>query len=280
MSIVLITALFAVILAFVLGFALGFFQKFFAVVEDPLKGQIRACLPGANCGACGFPGCDGYAGAVAAKTAAINKCSVGGKSVAEKLAAIMGGDATVIPMVAVLACQGSKEHAPLKGDYWGIPTCRGAKLSAGGTKLCSWGCLGFGDCTQVCQFGALSIGDNGLPRIDYDKCTGCKACIAECPQQLLRDIPKDQQGAIALCSNRNPIKPMVKKTCKVGCMKCEACVKNCPEKCITMDRGIPVVDYAKCTSCGTCVAKCSTNRMKLIQEDVVSSGTLTKQAVS
>jgi Na+-translocating ferredoxin:NAD+ oxidoreductase RNF subunit RnfB len=280
MSIVLITALFAFILAFVLGLALGFFQKFFAVAEDPLKAQIRAYLPGANCGGCGFPGCDGYAGAVAARTAEINKCSVGGKATAEKLAAIMGGDATIIPVVAVLACQGSKEHAPAKGDYWGIPTCRGAKLSAGGSKLCSWGCLGFGDCTAVCQFGALSIGNDGLPHIDHDKCTGCKACIAECPQQLLRDIPKNRQGAIAVCSNRNPIKPMVKKTCKVGCIKCEACVKNCPEKCITMDRGIPVVDYAKCTSCGTCVAKCSTKRMKLIQQDVISGGTVTKQAVS
>ncbi|MDR2486307.1 MAG: RnfABCDGE type electron transport complex subunit B [Treponema sp.] len=280
MSIVLITALFALILAFILGLALGFFQKIFAVAEDPLKGQVRACLPGANCGACGFPGCDGYAAAVAAGTAEINKCSVGGKAAAAKLAALMGGDATVIPAVAVLACQGSKEHAPPKGDYWGIPTCRGAKLSAGGSKLCSWGCLGFGDCTQVCQFGAISIGAGGLPHIDHDRCTGCKACIAECPQQLLREIPKDRQGAMAVCSNRNPIKQMVKKTCKAGCMKCEACVRNCPEKCITMDRGIPVVDYAKCNSCGTCVAKCPTKGIKLIQQDIISGGTSIKQAVS
>jgi Na+-translocating ferredoxin:NAD+ oxidoreductase RNF subunit RnfB len=279
MGIVLTTALFACITAFILGLALGFFQKIFAVAEDPVKAQVRAALPGANCGACGFPGCDGYASAVAAGTVAINKCSVGGKASAEKLAGIMGGDATVIPMVAVLACQGSKEHAPLKGDYRGIPTCRGAKLSAGGSKLCSWGCLGFGDCTKVCQFGALSIGADGLPQIDHSRCTGCKACIAECPQMLLREIPKDRQGAITVCSNRNPIKPMVKKTCKVGCMKCEACVRNCPEKCIVMDKGIPVVDYRKCTSCGTCVAKCPAKAVKLIQQDVIPAGTA-KQAAS
>ena len=279
MSIVLITALFALVLAFVLGIALGFFQKIFAVVEDPLKGQVRAALPGANCGACGFPGCDGYAGAVAARTAAINKCSVGGKGTAEKLAALIGGDATIIPMVAIIACQGSKEHAPVKGDYRGIPTCRGAKLSAGGSKRCSWGCLGYGDCVEVCQFGALSIESDGLPHIDYTKCTGCKACVAECPQQLLRDIPLDRQGAITVCSNRNPIKPMVRKTCKVGCIKCESCVKNCPEKCVVMDKGIPVVDYSKCTSCGTCVAKCPTKRMKIIQQDIITKEP-SKQAVS
>ncbi|MDR2741985.1 MAG: RnfABCDGE type electron transport complex subunit B, partial [Treponema sp.] len=113
--IIVITAFFALILAFILGLALGFFREFFAVSEDPLKGQVRECLPGANCGACGFPGCDGYAAAVAAGTAEINRCSVGGKATAEKLAALMGGNASVTPLVAVLACQGSKEHAPLKG---------------------------------------------------------------------------------------------------------------------------------------------------------------------
>ncbi|MDR3114106.1 MAG: RnfABCDGE type electron transport complex subunit B [Treponema sp.] len=262
--IIVITACFALILAFILGLALGFFREFFAVPEDPLKGQVRDCLPGANCGACGFPGCDGYAAAVAAGEAAINRCSVGGKGTAEKLAALMGGEASVTPLVAVLACQGSREHAPLKGAYWGIPTCRGAKLSAGGTKLCSWGCLGYGDCSKVCQFGALHIGADGLPHIDGAKCTGCKRCVAECPQQLLRDIPKDRQGAMPFCSNRNPIKTMVKKTCKAGCIKCEACVKNCPEKCITMDKGIPLVDYTKCTSCGTCAAKCPTKVFKVL----------------
>jgi Na+-translocating ferredoxin:NAD+ oxidoreductase RNF subunit RnfB len=266
MSIVVITALFAALLAFVLGSALGFFREFFAVPEDPLAGQVREALPGANCGACGFPGCDGYAAAVASGYAETNKCSVGGTETAEKLAALMGvSGGTVVQPVAVLACQGSREHAPLKGEYRGLQTCRGAKLSAGGTKLCAWGCLGFGDCTAVCQFGALSMGDDGLPRVDYTKCTGCKVCVAECPQGLLRAIPRNQQGAVALCSNRNQIKAMVMKTCKKGCIKCELCVKNCPEQCIVLERGIPVVDYAKCTSCGTCVSKCPTKVLQILQ---------------
>ena len=104
--IILTTAIFALILAFVLGFALGFFKKMFAVEEDPLIGQVRECLPGANCGACGFPGCDGYASAVAAKTAGINLCLVGGQSVAERLATLMGRSADVVAEAAVLACQG------------------------------------------------------------------------------------------------------------------------------------------------------------------------------
>jgi Na+-translocating ferredoxin:NAD+ oxidoreductase RNF subunit RnfB len=271
MSVVLLTAIFAAILAFILGSALGFFREFFNVEEDPLTGLVRAVLPGANCGACGFPGCDAYAAAIASGQAELNKCSVGGMETAEKLSAVVGVKVSMVSVAAVLACQGSREHAPLKGSYTGIPTCAGAKLSAGGTKLCAWGCLGYGDCTAVCQFGALSMGETGLPQVDYTKCTGCKLCIAECPQQLLREVPRERRGAAVLCSNRNPIKAMVLKTCKKGCIKCELCVKNCPEKCIVMENGIPLVDYTKCSSCGTCVSKCPTKAFALLQDTVFSA---------
>lgn len=274
MSIVIITAIFAVILALTLGIALGFFREFFKVERDPMIDTVRGELPGANCGACGFPGCDGYATAVAARTVEVTRCSVGGKAVAERLASLMGVTASAEDIVAVLACQGSKEHAPLKGEYVGVKTCRAAKISAGGTKLCAWGCLGYGDCTRVCKFDALSMGADGLPHVDYDKCTGCAMCIAECPQMILRKVPKARVGAKVICSNRNPLKAMVMKTCKVGCIKCEICVKNCPEKCIVMDKGIPVVDYEKCTSCGTCVAKCPTKVFKMLQYDVVVGKTI------
>jgi Na+-translocating ferredoxin:NAD+ oxidoreductase RNF subunit RnfB len=270
--IILFTALFAAALAFILGIALGFFREFFQVEQDPLIDRIREVLPGANCGACGYPGCDGYAAAMAAGSAETNRCSVGGTETAEKLSALMGVQASIVPAIAVLACQGSKAHTFPKGEYTGLATCRGAKLSAGGTKLCAWGCLGFGDCTGACQFGALTMGDDGLPRVDYEKCTGCKLCIAECPQQLLRDIPRDRRGAWVRCSNRNPLKAMVAKTCKTGCIKCGICVKNCPEVCIVMERGIPVVDYAKCTSCGTCVSKCPRKVFKLIRRDILGRG--------
>jgi ferredoxin len=191
---------------------------------------------------------------------------VGGKDTAEKVAALMGTDAgDVIPQVAFLACHGTPDKAPKKGTYTGMQTCRGAKLSTGGTKLCIYGCLGYGDCTAVCQFGALSLGENGLPVIDKSKCTGCKACTVECPQGVLRVIPRDGKGPLANCSNRNVIKANVIKTCKVGCIKCESCVKNCPENAIAMQNGIPVVDYAKCTFCGTCVQKCPTKVFKLME---------------
>jgi len=274
MSIVLITAVFAVILAFTLGIALGFFREFFKVEVDPMVAKVRAALPGVNCGACGYPGCDGYAAAVAARAAEVTRCSPGGKGAAEALAAIMGVNASAEDVVAVLACQGSKQHAPLKGEYSGVQTCRAAKLATGSTKLCAWGCLGFGDCVAVCMFDAIHMEEDGLPHVDYDKCTGCGMCIAECPQVILKRVPKDRKGSIVVCSNHNPLKAMVMKTCKVGCIKCEICVKNCPEKCITMENGISIVDYSKCTSCGVCVAKCPTKVFKMLQYDIITGMTI------
>jgi len=267
MSIVLITALFALALAFALGLALGFFKQFFAVEEDPLIGQIRELLPGANCGACGFPGCDGYAAAVAGGSAKPGACPVGGQAVAEKLAALVGGSAELTPMVALVACRGTVDKALPKGEYIGVKTCRAAKLSAGSVKRCSWGCQGFGDCVKVCKFNAIAMGADGIPRVDTKLCTGCKACVTECPQRIIRIIPRDQKGAAALCSNLNTIKPMVAKSCKSGCIKCELCVKNCPEQCIKMVNGIPAVDYAKCTSCGNCVTKCPIKVMALVSPE-------------
>ncbi|MDR1787184.1 MAG: RnfABCDGE type electron transport complex subunit B [Treponema sp.] len=263
MTIILITAAFALLLAFALGLALGFFKRVFAVKENPLAASLRALLPGANCGACGFPGCDGYAAALAAGSAEANKCSVGGQAVAEQLGALLGVDAAVIPMVSLVACRGFRDKALPRGEYTGVRSCRAAKISCGGTKLCSWGCAGFGDCIKVCPFDAIAMGPEGVPVIDPAKCTGCKKCASECPQFLIRTISRGQKIAMPLCSNRNPVRAQVARYCKSGCIKCEMCVKNCPQKCITMQNGIPAIDPKGCTACGVCVGKCPTKVLAL-----------------
>jgi Na+-translocating ferredoxin:NAD+ oxidoreductase RNF subunit RnfB len=268
MIIVLITAGLAFAIAFVLGTALGFFRDFFAVPQDPLAGKIREALPGANCGACGFPGCENYAIAIAGGNAGISSCSVGGPAVVEKLAQITGkaGEAAK-PVIAVLACQGSYMHTPQKGIYTGIANCRGAKL-AGGTKLCSYGCLGFGDCVNVCKFNALNFDSKkGLPVIDATKCTGCGMCVTECPQSIIKAVLKDQKGAMVLCSNRSPNRQQVAKSCKISCIKCGQCVRQCPQQCIDLSTNIPVIDLAKCTSCGICVEKCPTKVMRIMSNE-------------
>jgi Na+-translocating ferredoxin:NAD+ oxidoreductase RNF subunit RnfB len=264
MSTVIITAIFAAGLALVLGIALGVFRKVFHVETDVLVGLIRETLPGANCGACGFPGCDGFAAAVASRTADPGKCSVSSSEETKRRGDLLGVDASSVPKVAFLTCQGTADCANPKGIYTGTQSCRGAKISTGSTKLCSWGCLGFGDCEKVCPFGAITIGANGLPLIDNDRCTGCGKCSAECPQLLLAQIPRERKGAIALCANRNTIKPMVRKTCTVGCIKCGVCVKKCPAEAIKIENGAPVIDYSKCTSCGVCATVCSAKAFTIL----------------
>ena len=54
------------IIGLIAGVGLSLASKFMAVPVDEKQEKIREALPGANCGACGFSGCDGYAAAVAA----------------------------------------------------------------------------------------------------------------------------------------------------------------------------------------------------------------------
>ncbi|GHT50390.1 hypothetical protein FACS1894102_5880 [Spirochaetia bacterium] len=116
--------------------------------------------------------------------------------------------------------------------------------------------MGFGDCVEVCKFGALRIGENGIPIVDENACKGCKVCVNECPQGIIRIVEKGTKGSFAVCNNRNTKKAQVRKDCKTGCGKCGACAKACPNGALEMSNGLPVIDYAKCQSCGTCVEKC------------------------
>lgn len=270
MEIIITTLIVSLSLALILGFLLGVFKKVFHVETDPTEARVRAALPGANCGACGYPGCDGLAGAIVRGDAPVNACTVGGAPVAAAVGSIMGVTASAETKASVLLCQGSLDKCMPKAEYVGIHTCRAAKLSVNGIKLCDYGCIGFGDCERVCPFDAIYVGPDGIPHVDYAKCTGCGLCVAECPQKILTLAPVTRTGAIALCSNRNPRKTQVIKDCKIGCIKCLKCEKVCPHQCIKVIDGIPVVDYALCDSCGECVKNCPTKVLALLENIVVT----------
>lgn len=94
MNTIIYTVIVSFIVAFVLGFLLGVFKKVFAVEVNPLTVKIRAALPGVNCGACGFPGCDGFAAACADGKAPPNGCKPGAAKSAEAIKAILAEAAT------------------------------------------------------------------------------------------------------------------------------------------------------------------------------------------
>ena len=257
MNTILYTVITAVAIAFILGVLLGLFKKIFHVNVDPKIQNVRDALSGANCGGCGLAGCDAFASAVVNGEAESNGCVAGGSETAAKIASILGkAGIEVKPKVAIIACQGDKTCAKDKGIYNGVKTCAAAEMVMHGTKKCSFGCIGFGDCIKECLFGALSMGKNGLPIIDYEKCIGCGKCVKVCPKQLISIWNKDTKGAIALCSSKSENKAQVRKDCTKGCFKCGLCAKKCPEGAIDISSGIPIIDRKKCTSCGVCVESC------------------------
>lgn len=264
MTTIILTLCISAGLALVLGFLLGFFKKIFYVPVDEKVAAVRGCLPGANCGGCGYPGCDGFATACAKGEAPVDGCTAGGVPVAQAVAEVMGVKADAVAKIAISACRGAKDVAAIKGFYNGVKTCKAVKLSINGNKMCSYGCIGYGDCVAACKFDAIKIADNGLPVIDASKCTGCGMCVKACPQTILAKIDAAQKTAFVQCNNHAPKGPSIMKNCSAACIKCGICEKTCTHDAIHMVNNLPLVDYAKCTNCGDCVAKCPKKVLKLL----------------
>lgn len=260
------TTLFIVIgliaaIAIILAVLIVLVSKLCAVKEDEKAKAIGEQLAGANCGGCGYAGCADFAKALSEGKANINACGATSNESKQIIADILG-----IPFsaeaetFAVVKCAGGK-NALNKFEYVGNSGCIAENTYLGGSKVCLEGCLGGGTCVQACTEGGIKIID-GVAVIDSKYCVSCGACIIKCPKHIIELIPKTSKVYVA-CSTTCRGKDVM-NACSVGCIGCGLCAKNCPENAITMVNNLPVIDYSKCSSCLTCVAKCPRKCIKTL----------------
>ena len=245
------------------GLILAVASKVFYVETDPRLDQLNECLPGANCGGCGYPGCGGYAEAVLKGEAKIGLCASGGNECAQAMGEIMGLPVEdVTRKVALVRCSGyrtvdadgKESGAKIKAKYEGFKECLAAtKVAGNGPMACKYGCLGFGSCVKACKYDAIHI-VNGVAKVDTDVCVGCMACAAVCPRNLI--VPVDYGTSVIVACNSHAKGAVTVRGCTQGCIGCGLCTKICPHDAIKVENNLAVIDYSKCTSCGLCAAVC------------------------
>lgn len=251
---IIIAAAIVGVTGLVIGILLGVAGKVFEVEVDEKEVAIRECLPGNNCGGCGYAGCDSLAKAIASGDAPANGCPVGGAPVAAKISEIVGGEVEVVKKVAFVKCSGTCDKAKDRFKYTGNQSCKeAASTTGGGQKGCSYGCLGFGSCVKACQFDAIHIVD-GIAHVDKEKCVACGKCTLECPKNLIELVPYTAEHLVQ-CSSKDMGKE-VKSVCQAGCIGCKMCEKQCEFDAIHVENNIAKIDYEKCTGCGKCAEKC------------------------
>ena len=232
-------------------------SKIFRVRTDERILKIRECLPGANCGACGYAGCEGYATAlVEDEDVKTNLCIPGGTDTAKQIASVLGVEPeTVSHVVAAVHCRGINTATDDKMDYDGIETCKATRLTFNGKGLCPHGCVGFGDCANVCPEHAICM-ENGVAQIDGRICIGCGLCAKTCPSHIIEMIPVGSTVIVA-CSNMEK-GAAARQHCKNACIGCMKCTKVCAFEAITVKDNLATIDYTKCTGCAQCSQVCPT----------------------
>lgn len=240
------------------GVSLAFAAKRFCVVVDPRIEKIFANLPGANCGACGMPGCMGFAEGLIKGTCTVDKCVATQEEARSKIAEVLGIEVKKkIKKIAIVHCNGGEKRVKDKFIYSGIRDCISAGLVMEGPKACVYGCIGYGTCARACPFGAITMNEEGLPFVHEDKCTSCGKCVAACPKKLFELVPVTKTYAVR-CKSLD-LGKKVSDVCSVGCIACRKCEKACPVKAIKIVDNLSVIDYSICDNRGECFRVCPVN---------------------
>ncbi|HIR60448.1 MAG TPA: RnfABCDGE type electron transport complex subunit B [Candidatus Faecivivens stercoravium] len=254
-TVIIIATVVLALIGLIIGLLLGLAGKVFAVESDETIEKVRECLPGNNCGGCGYAGCDALAEAIAKGEAKPSACPVGGAAVAQKISEVMGLPAdTFVRKVAFVKCSGSCDKTRFDYNYQGAESCYQVSLAPGrGPKSCAYGCLGLGSCAKACPFDAIHV-VNGRAVVSREDCKACGKCVETCPHNLIELIPYDAPYMVRCFSQEKGRK--VREMCDAGCIGCGICQKNCPTGAITLKNNIAHIDQSLCTGCGRCAEKC------------------------
>ncbi|HEY5583331.1 MAG TPA: RnfABCDGE type electron transport complex subunit B [Ruminiclostridium sp.] len=243
-------------LGIIFGLGLAFASKKFEVKVDERVAKIREVLPGANCGACGQTGCDGFSEGIVAGKCSVSGCPIGGKQVAALIAQIIGADAgTMEEKTARVMCNGTDSSCANKFRYSGISDCTAAANLYGGPSACSYGCLGMGNCVTVCGFGAIVV-ENGVAKVIQEKCTSCGKCIKACPKKIIEMVPVCNEYSVS-CKSLDKGN-IVRINCSVGCIGCGKCTKVCTVNAIKLSGSLAEIIPELCMNCGECTKVCPT----------------------
>ena len=241
-------------IALLFGVLLAVASKIFAVKRDDRIDKVRACLPGANCGGCGFAGCDALAEAIVKEGVSPTKCAASSAEELKPIFEIMGlKEEKHVRMRAQVMCSGTGALSKKKYLYEGAHDCVSAAKLGGGDRVCPNGCVGLGTCAARCPFGAIKVVD-GVAAVNYEECRGCGVCVDACPKHLIKLIPFDSRHWVGCMSVDKGV--ITKSYCDVGCISCRLCEKNCPAGAITVTDFVASIDNGKCIGCDTCVKKC------------------------
>ena len=251
---VLIAALLVAGIGLIIGIVLAIASCIMAVPTDEKVEALTKALPGANCGACGYSGCEGYAKALASGEATPGKCSPGGEETSGELARILGVEAGALEKkTALVHCKGSCDNTEDKMNYQGVSSCKAAMQLHLGSSSCKYGCLGLGDCERVCPYGAISV-CNGVAKVSSSLCKGCSLCVSACPKSLISLVTLKEQ-AVVRCRNTQK-GGEARKACKSACIGCKKCEKVCEAGAVKVENFLALVDAEKCTGCMKCVDAC------------------------
>ncbi len=271
---------FLVCLASGLGVVLAIANSKLKVFEDPRIDNVQDILPGTNCGACGLPGCRLFAEKAVAGEIQPSECRVGGPETAGTVADYLGVDAGEVDKeVARLLCAGGSNVASQMAEYVGFPSCRAAAAVAGGSKGCRYGCLGFGDCENICDFDAITMSADGLPIVDVEKCTSCGDCVEICPKDILELRPV-KQHLLVQCKSELEGDEML-TLCKVACTACGKCVADAPQGLLKMKKNLPVInDELVHLQNMDALKRCPTDAIVWIDEQQFAEGTKVESDVA